>query len=214
MKPICIQDALFKAGIGAGQPAPRQYKPVRYDLAFITSGLHPSVDAAHKAVQWWINDITHGASDRRRWLTLFGKSGCGKSHLLTAAKAYTAAELPRRSVQLWNWGRLMERLLDGQHPGLFHQVATLKVLMLDDLGCELVASEKAQSVAMRQLYELLEARRGMWTLMASNLAPNDFPDVRIASRLFRHGNEVVDLSKAGDYAFECYKRNHASSNDA
>ena len=204
-----IKSMLAAEGFVAQEAVPRGYEPRAFELEYEVAGLHPSVAKAHDAVQLWLNDITHGEDARRRWLTLFGKSGCGKSHLLAAAAAHLRVELPPRSVQRWNWGRLLSCLLDGAHAGLFRQVADMPVLILDDVGCELIASEKAQSVMMRQLYDLLEARRQSWTLLASNLAPNDYPDPRIASRLFRHGNEVVDLSKAQDYAFAQYKRHIA-----
>lgn len=199
-------DKILPAAMRLGAVPERGYKPVRYELGYHTEGLAVCVNDAHRAVQWWLNDILHGFKEGRRWLTLYGRSGCGKSHLMTAASAYLKAGLPVRSVQCWNWGVLMGRLLGGECPGLMEQVQRMPVLMLDDVGSELVASERAQSVAMRLLYDVLEARLGRWTMLTSNLAPADLPDVRVTSRLFRGMNEVVDMSAAGDYAYAVYKQ--------
>lgn len=185
------------------EPPPRGYRPEAYALGFRVEGLAPCVDAAHKAVQWWLNDILHGCKERRRWLTLFGRSGCGKSHLALAARGCLRAH--GRRVQCWNWAVLRERLLGGCCPGLMEQVQGLPVLLLDDVGAEYLGSDRAAGVSASLLYRVLEARLGRWTLLTSNLAPADWVDVRITSRLYRGLNELVDMSGAADFCFACRK---------
>lgn len=187
------------------EPGRREYKPRRYELFFETEGLAPCVTAAHRAVQWFINDVAHREEARRRWVTLFGRSGCGKTHLMLMAELRLREELPARSVQAWGWGDLLGKMLDGAHPGLLEQVQELPVLMLDDVGAELMESARWQSLCMRTLLEVLDARLGRWTMLSSNLAPEDMPDARVASRLFRGLNEVVDMRGADDYALARWK---------
>lgn len=184
-----------------GEPEPRKYKPERYELGYVTDGipgLAPCVNTAHKAIQWWLNDILHGASDRLRWVTLYGKSGCGKTYLINTAIATLKARGKR--AQKWGWSALKGRLLDGNSPGLWEQVADMPHLAIDDIGADYMGSEKAAGVSASLLYELLEARLGKWTLITSNLTPAELPDMRIASRLKRGLNEVVDMTTAKDFS--------------
>lgn len=204
-----IQDILPERFINS-EPAPREYAPVRYDLAYKTLGMHKSVDAAHKAAQWFLNDILHGQQDRKRWLLLFGRSGCGKSHLVEAVYATLKHHKRAGFAQKFNWGKLMEKLLDNEYPTLGEQLASANVLLLDDIGCDIIESAKYQSLALRKLYEIMEARLGKWTFFTSNLSPEQFGrlDERIASRFFRGNNTIVDMTGAGDYMLNLYKKSN------
>lgn len=181
----------------------RNYKPERYELGYQTAGLAPCVDEAHKAVQWWLNDILHGQKNRARWITLHGTTGSGKTHLVRAAIATLRAH--GKSAQRWPWGELRDMLL-GDNPGLWHQVATMPHLALDDIFTGYMESDKAAALNASLLYDLLEARLGMWTLITSNLSPADMPDMRIASRLFRGLNEVINMQGATDYGVALFQR--------
>ena len=200
MKPKPASDivAFLPSHMRIGEPEKRNYKPERYELGYVTDGLDGSVTTAHRAVQWWLNDILHGATDRRRWLTLYGKSGCGKTHLASAAIATLKARDLR--AQNWGWSVLKGCLLDGRHPGLFDQVAKMPYLAIDDIGADYMSSEKAAGVSASLLYDLLESRLGRWTLITSNLTPAELPDMRIASRLKRGLNELVDMTTARDFS--------------
>ncbi len=63
----------------------RSYKPVRYDMGGFDESVHPEVQAMHREVQWFINDIVNKVRPRR-WLSLLGASGVGKTHLAEAAR--------------------------------------------------------------------------------------------------------------------------------
>lgn len=182
------------------EPPPREYKPEAYPLGYQTEGLAPCVREAHRAVQWWLNDILHGCRERRRWLTLFGRSGCGKSHLAQAARACLKGY--KRKVSLFNWSAMRDELLSDPQGGLMEYAQGRPILVLDDVGAEYMASERAERMSASLLYRLLEARLGKWTLLTSNLAPADWVDVRITSRLYRGLNELVDMSGAADYCFD------------
>lgn len=215
------------AGVQPEQQKKRTYTPQRYELWYETNGMAPCVNEAHKAVQWWINDIANKQNDRRRWITLFGRSGCGKSHLMAAAKSHLEAYFTERErqkvgeryaeaytpctsqyIQLRPWASLFGELMKENGAGLMAYLQKIEVLMLDDIGSELIASERAQSASMKVLYELLDARLGKWTMITSNLAPEQIPDSRIASRLFRGNNIIIDMREAKDYSYEQYKRRH------
>lgn len=200
-KPASDIIAFLPSYMRIGDPGKRSYEPERYELGFVTDGLDASVLLAHRAVQWWLNDILHGATDRRRWVTLYGKSGCGKTHLANTAIATLRARGKR--AQKWGWSVLKRRMLDSDSPGLWEQIANMPHLAIDDIGADYMGSEKAAGVSASLLYELLEARLGKWTLITSNLTPAELPDMRIASRLRRGLNEMVDMTGAHDFATLC-----------
>lgn len=195
----------FMAATG-GAVSKRDYKPERYELGYEVDGLAPCVDAAHKAVQWWLNDILHGAKDRVRWVTLHGTTGCGKTHLVRAAIATLRAHEKR--AQRWRWGVLLDMLLD-DNPGLWEQVTRMPYLAIDDIFTGYMASDKAAALNASLLYDLLEARLDKWTLITSNLSPADMPDMRIASRLVRGMSEVVNMQGAHDYGVLQFQRREA-----
>lgn len=192
------------------QSSKRDYKPVRYDLSYETEGLAPCVNEAHRAIQWWLNDALEGVQERVRWVTLHGSPGCGKTHLVRAATALIRANGKR--AQTWKWRKLLDMLHDEVHyPGLWHWVTEMPYLALDDVFTGFMASEKATALQTSTLYDLLEDRLDKWTLITSNLSPDEMPDVRLASRLFRGNNVVVNMQGAADYAILKYKekQNHA-----
>lgn len=209
--PTNITDILTAATPAAesliGQP--RGYKPERYELNFETNGLDRSVNEAHRAVQWWLNDILHGEKHRARWVTLHGIPGCGKTHLVRNAIRVLRAH--GKQAQLWSWGELRDRLLGDDSPGLWHHVATLPYLALDDIFTGYMESDKSAALNASLLYDLLEARLEKWTLLTSNLAPENMPDMRIASRLVRGMSEVINMQGAQDYGVLQFQRRTANS---
>ena len=183
----------------------RDYKPRRYELNFVTEGLAPCVNEAHREIQWYLNDALEGVQKRVRWVTLHGSPGCGKTHLIRAASAILRAN--GKESQTWNWKTLFNWLMDSDsYPGLWRQVVHMPFLGLDDILTGYLASDKASGLQSSILYDLLEERLGKWTLITSNIAPENMPDVRLTSRLFRGNNVVVDMQGADDYAVLRYKQ--------
>ncbi len=179
----------------------RPYKPICYPLAFKVDGLAPCVRAAHQAVQWWLNDIMHSQHDRRRWVTLYGKTGTGKTHLAKMARAVIMNS--GRRVMFRRWGAALDAMLSGEWE-LMGEMARVPVLILDDVGMEYMGSDKSREINAAKLGELLDARLGMWTLITSNLTPEQLAhalggDTRVSSRLYRGGSELVDMTTAKDY---------------
>ncbi|MCD8071176.1 MAG: hypothetical protein LUE08_07330 [Akkermansiaceae bacterium] len=193
----------------SSEPAQRDWKPERYPLNYDTDGLHPSVNEAHRAVQWWLNDIIHRETSRRRMLTLYGKSGSGKTHL--ARNAVNVLKSEGRTAQFWPWRKALSRMLDGEWELMGH-LCRLPILALDDVGTEFTGTDKTRRLSNAKLYELIDERCGKWTLITSNLSPGDLADetdVRIASRLFRGNNVLIDMSSAEDYCFKRWKEGKA-----
>lgn len=199
-----VKNLLPEALRVATQPLQRDYKPTCYPLEYNVDGLAPCCEKAHRAVQWWLNDIINKQRHSRRWLTLYGKSGCGKTHLAKASCNCLKA-FGKSSVQLWNWSKLRDWLIDGEHPGLMYQVQNMRYLFIDDVGAEYTATAKSAALTASVLYTLLEARLDKWTFLTSNLAPADWADVRITSRLYRGRNELVDMRTACDYCYNLKK---------
>ena len=191
----------------------RSYRcAVRYDLGYETEGLHPSVTEAHRAIQWFLNDVVNRQRNLSRWVSLMGASGCGKSHLAAAAvRVLHNLGFGDTRVQMWTWRNAMRRMMDDS--GVMYWLADLHVLILDDIGTGFTASSKAAALTSSLLYDLLEARLGKWTIITSNLSPGDIAetlDVRIASRLYRGQNVIVDMSRADDFSLLRFRQRHAS----
>lgn len=179
---------------------PHQKKPL---LRFQTAGLHPSVKQAHSDTIAWLRAILADPSAPGYWLTLYGASGVGKTMLATQARNH----LQNNGIlaQKWNWGNSFNRLIED--PGLTAHLCRLPVLILDDIGTGYTLSDKAAELHASKLYEILESRLQKWTLITTNLSPQQIRerlDARIASRLFRGDNKLCDLTAADDYAYLQY----------
>lgn len=186
------------AALKKGVNVPRSYKPQRFELGFTTAGLHPSVNAAHVAVQWWLNDIIAKHPCIPYWLTIFGKSGTGKTHLARAA-CETLRAHGRKC-----WWLPADNLAARIHCREWHRLEWYKlapILILDDLGA---AYDDKGGFMSATVYSILAAREKKWTLLTTNLAPAQLAeayDSRLASRLKRHGGQLADLSAAADYCW-------------
>jgi DNA replication protein DnaC len=69
---------------------------------------------------------------------------------------------------------------------------------LDDIG-----AERSTDYSLAKLDEVIDARLGKWTVITSNFTRKeiaDYCDVRIASRLGRGNNVIIDNIDARDYS--------------
>ena len=172
---------------------------------FITDGLHPSVAQAHQATRSWVKAILKHQPPY--WLTLFGSSGCGKTFLARHARA--ALRNKQRDCQLWNWAKAFDQLCDWDSDLMPH-LCHLPILILDDIGTGYTMSDKTAELHSSKLYEILESRISKFTLITTNLSPQQLRerlDARIASRLFRGNNQIIDLAHADDYSYLQYLKN-------
>lgn len=180
---------------------PPQSKKSEFDL----TSVHPSVVDAYKAVKAWTKAAL-STTATPYWLTLYGTTGCGKTMLMERAR--TILKNSGKDAQLWPWVTVLRRLHNGEWELLAH-LAKLPYLLLDDIGAEYIASNRAADFSLSQLYEVLENRKNRFTILTSNLTPDDFATTttgcRIRSRLFRNNAQLCDLTQAADYCYTKHK---------
>lgn len=161
-----------------------------------------------------------------RWLFLCGRSGVGKTHLADRIAAflqkwgewaYNKRERPKRDPSFEHyettyayaqtgavsvkWSKIVDMARDGD----FSEYNACKndvYKVIDDLGAEGFGPDrKPTPFVVNQLGKLADARIGKWTVWTSNFMKRDFAeifDVRIASRMLREGNVIVEVD-ARDY---------------
>ena len=157
----------------------------------------------HREVQWFVNDIVNKVRPRR-WLSLLGASGIGKTHLAEAARDALFKERPSLPIQLWKWQKVVSMLRSGDWAFVEYLVKEVYVLILDDIG-----AENTTPSILSALNRVVDGRLGKWTMLTSNLLPEhigEHLDARIASRLYRGNNVVCRVKDAPDYCFERYRR--------
>lgn len=190
-------------------PQPSQQEPQFIEFAFSEltdipkfdlEGVQPCVRSAHAATRKWVKAILDGETPAH-WLTMFGVPGCGKTMLAKLAR-HTLKE-KGLEVQLWNWPRVWRMCLDGEW-GILDHLMNLPILILDDVGAEFTGSNKTSELNSARLYEIAESRLGKWTLITSNLTPQQMDrslGSRFVSRIFRGNSVVNDMTTAFDYSF-------------
>ena len=157
-------------------------------------------DMLHSTANWLL-DIDEGA--KPRWLSLVGRSGTGKTML-----ARFAMQALRRSVH-WKsyvddsgdnhlagsfvlWPVLAEQLQANSGREWLDEMTRYRFLFLDDIG----QTVDKTGYVTGKLSTLLSQRTGKWTFLTSNLSVKQVAekvDPRVASRMIRDGNSVVDV---------------------
>ena len=161
------------------------------------------------AAQDFIRDMAMETAPR--WLSLLGRSGTGKTHLArgitrffkTMATIYiepgTGAHLIRRGGFI-GWRKVVDHLRDGDY-GIMDAVSNDWFVALDDIG-----AERASDFSVSKLDQVVDARLGKWTVITCNFSREEIAehmDVRIASRLGRGKNVMVDGIYVRDYSTRC-----------
>lgn len=195
-----IQRLAGRVSVAASQGGiVRHYRPIRFDMNGFNETVHPEVQAMHREVQWFVNDVVNKVRPRR-WLSLLGASGVGKTHLAMAARNALGKERPMLPIQFWKWPKVVSMLRSGDWAFVEYLVKDVCVLILDDVG-----AENSSPAILSALNRIVDGRLGKWTMMTSNLLPDNIRehlDARIASRLFRGKNVVCQVENAPDYSFE------------
>ena len=146
----------------------RSYKPVRYDMGGFDERVHPEVQAMHREAQWFINDVVNKVRPRR-WLSLLGASGIGKTHLAEAARDALFKERPSLPIQFWKWQKVVSMLRSGDWAFIEYLVKEVYVLILDDVG-----AENTSPAILSALNRVVDGRLGKWTMITSNLLLHAF----------------------------------------
>jgi DNA replication protein DnaC len=157
----------------------------------------------------FIRDMAIGTAPR--WLSLLGRSGTGKTHLARSVTRFfkaeaaiyiepgTGAHLIRRGGFI-GWRKVVDHLRDGDY-GIIDAVCNDWFVVLDDIG-----AERASDFSVSKLDQVVDARLGKWTVVTCNFSREEIAehmDVRIASRLGRGKNVIVDGIYVRDYSTRC-----------
>ena len=163
------------------------------------------------ASQDFIREMATGGDPR--WVSFLGLSGTGKTHLARAISRFFKAEAstyvdPSTGAHLGlrggfiGWRNIIDRLRDGDY-GVVDAVCNDWFVALDDIG-----TEKASDFSLAKLDQIIDARLGKWTVITCNFTRAEIAehiDVRIASRLGRGKNVIVDDINAPDYSVRSAK---------
>jgi DNA replication protein DnaC len=152
----------------------------------------PVLEHMRAAGETYLADIRGGAAPY--WLTLWGRNGFGNGtgktylgELLRRAAAPLFSSTP--PVKLLRWPALVERSQARQDTGASIAFAEeCGLLLLDDIG-----AEHQTGAMLGRLSRILDSRLRKWTIITSNLSPDDWMerDARISSRLIRNGSRQV-----------------------
>lgn len=149
-----------------------------------------------------------GKKRPRRWLSLLGLSGVGKTMLAKGVRSCIRDNRPNLVVRLYRWSDVVNNhLRQGDYRIMAFLIEDVDVLMLDDIGLE-----SGSAFSNAKLGELLDARLDKWTMLTSNLSLEQIGeciDVRIASRMVRGDSMVVEMLSAPDWSLEQFKRRRA-----
>jgi DNA replication protein DnaC len=181
-----------------------------------------------RSAREFVADMINGAEPR--WLVLVGESGCGKTYLaeriVTWLKTYGRSVYQRERERegrdgagsLWTyaqegplmcrWSRLLGQLRSGEYHRL-HVAAEDWFKAIDDLGTDALGADgEATQFAVAKMGDLLDRRLRKWTVITTNFSRKQIAekfDVRIASRLMRHGSVIVDATGLRDYGIRLEK---------
>jgi DNA replication protein DnaC len=183
------------------------------------------LDQMLAAAQGFVASIIAGEDPR--WLTLCGKSGAGKTHLAERISewmrrfgpgmyerhhrskidpqhqdylaSYVYAQEGRVLVK---WGTLIEEARSREF-NRYQRACKDYYKVIDDLGVNSMGADgKPTAFAIQTMAEVLDRRLRRWTVITSNFSRKQFAeefDVRIASRLMRDRNVIVEAN-VRDYA--------------
>ncbi|HFV9933121.1 TPA: IS21-like element helper ATPase IstB [Salmonella enterica subsp. enterica serovar Bovismorbificans] len=119
-------------------------------------GLHYPSSRGLKAEQ--MRELLSGTYlAHKKNILITGPTGCGKSWIASALGEQACRQ--KHSVQFWRMARLLETLAQGHHDGswlkILKQLQKTRLLILDDLGLELLTTRQCND-----LLEILEDRYG------------------------------------------------------
>lgn len=181
----------------------------RDDLAEFETFGEPSLEKALDAAVAFLNEIANPSAPKR-WLTLTGISGLGKTYLMRLiAKVYTRKvrdnlhkhallnfddHIPDFEAKFVKWRDVSELIKNGNWNAASH-LKEPYLLILDDIGDD-ESGTKMDDITAGKLYDLIDSRLGKWTLLTSNRSLKQISEKerRQASRMIRDGNIALQLT--------------------
>ncbi|MFC5457305.1 hypothetical protein [Prosthecobacter fluviatilis] len=170
---------------------------------------HPGLHEVLPAVQAFCSAVIR-REPPRRWLSLLGPSGVGKTHVLKQAleclRSAAARGLWKIPTPTGHRGPQMAHLIPAVDLTDFRAArdyAAYDLIYIEDIGSGAALDKGSGAVTRSRVAELLQLRSNRWTLMDANLYRREIEqqlDGRIASRLKRDGSWMVEVPQAvGDY---------------
>lgn len=158
---------------------------------------HPGLREVLPAVQAFCSAVL-GREPPRRWLSLLGPSGVGKTHVLKQALACVRRHWRIPTATGWRGPEVAhiipaEDLQDYRAP---RDYARHDLVYIEDIGSGSSMDKGAGAVTRSRVAELLQLRSGKWTMLDANLYRAEIErqiDGRIASRLRRDGSWLVEV---------------------
>ena len=172
------------------EPPTRNALNSHYNALFAAYDWQPHTDYLNLAKEacWLFDDVLTGKP--KRWLSMLGHSGTGKTEWAKRIKA-GLKENGKRS-QMWDWSVICEKYLGHGDYNVLEHLAKVPILIIDEIG------KSDWKTGTAKLSHLLDQRMGKWTICISNLTQGDIAeklDTRIASRMGRENNRIANMGK-------------------
>lgn len=160
---------------------------------------HTGLDKVLPAVREFCSAILNHEQPRR-WLSLLGPSGVGKTHILKQALRFL--ETPGRWKVKTRTGERSPQVahiipaVDLTDYKAASDYAKYDLIYIEDIGAGATQDKGAGAVTRSRIMELLQLRSGKWTMLDANLMRRDIAsqlDGRIASRLKRDGSWMIEI---------------------
>lgn len=186
-------------------PVPRAAPSTLRPLEGFQDYQDPILQEMHREATSFLSGIIN--RDPPRWLTFWGRNslgnGTGKTLLCKLLIRRARAVIPAIHIRnsageitesydptVWiHWPTAVEAMQAREdRRGMLNEAMGCGLLVLDDIG-----AENATGPMLAKLGDLLNHRLGKWTLITSNLSPDDWQerDARISSRIIRDLNRQV-----------------------
>lgn len=158
---------------------------------------HPGLAEVLPAVQAFCGAVL-SREPPRRWLSLLGPSGVGKTHLLKQALECVRRHWRIPTATGWRGPEVAHLVpaVDLQDYRAPRDYARHDLVYIEDIGSGSTMDKGAGAVTRSRVTELLQLRSGKWTMLDANLYRREIEaqiDGRIASRLRRDGSWLVEI---------------------